>query len=260
MSTVQYDVVLEVEEVEGAAAGGRGREAGETEGPERPERPERPAAQGEAEGGRAGGEHRGAQVGGWAGGRCPAGLWAGVASTAGEGVRVVLSFAEPKTGAGWEPHPSHCTCECCRSCGFCGKVFSTVGSRKRHERDKHVEPGSLPCELCGKWCKNRGALIKHKSMLHRPLLAADIRYEAHPALLLAAHHSSLHHHSSALTPAALAASAPGVAAGGRNAPSPPPPLPPPPLTSASLSGVAAGEGEGGSPVGGEAQRAFQQFM
>lgn len=194
----------------------------------------------------------------WAGGRCPAGLWAGVASTAGEGVRVVLSFAEPKTGAGWEPHPSHCTCECCRSCGFCGKVFSTVGSRKRHERDKHVEPGSLPCELCGKWCKNRGALIKHKSMLHRPLLSADIRYEAHPALLLAAHHSSLHHHSSALTPAALAASAPGVAAGGRSAPSPPPP--PLPLTSVSLGGVAAGEGEAGSPAGGEAQRAFQQFM
>lgn len=136
-------------------------------------------------------------------------------------------------------------------------MFSTVGSRKRHERDKHVEPGSLPCELCGKWCKNRGALIKHKSMLHRPLLAADIRYEAHPALLLAAHHSSLHHHSSALTPAALAASAPGVAAGGRSAPSPPPP---PPLTSASLGGVAMGEGEAGSPAGGEAQRAFQQFM
>lgn len=190
----------------------------------------------------------------WVGGRAAGThrLWPAYRPPAGQGVRVVLSFAERKIGAGWEPHPSHCTCECCRSCGFCGKAFSTVGSRKRHERDKHVDPGSLPCEVCGKWCKNRGALIKHKSMLHRPLLAGDLRYDTHPALLLAAHsaahhHSSFsthhHHHTTPLppsTPATLAASSP--------------PLPPVSVT--TITTAAGGEGD----VGGDLQRAYQQFM
>ncbi|XP_064106477.1 protein abrupt-like isoform X7 [Macrobrachium nipponense] len=107
---------------------------------------------------------------------------------------------EVKTSVFWEPHPSHCACESCRCCGFCGKMFSTVGSRKRHERDKHVEPGSLPCELCGKWCKNRGALIKHKSILHRPLMtsATDFRFDTshhqHPAYLMGSYSTTQHNY------------------------------------------------------------------
>ncbi|XP_066967535.1 protein abrupt-like isoform X7 [Macrobrachium rosenbergii] len=107
---------------------------------------------------------------------------------------------EVKTSVYWEPHPSHCACESCRCCGFCGKMFSTVGSRKRHERDKHVEPGSLPCELCGKWCKNRGALIKHKSILHRPLMSSttDFRFDTshhqHPAYLMGSYSTTQHNY------------------------------------------------------------------
>ncbi|KAG7169915.1 hypothetical protein Hamer_G019730 [Homarus americanus] len=179
-------------------------------------------------------------------------LWAASRPSAGQGVRVVLSFAERKIGAGWEPHPSHCTCESCRSCGFCGKAFSTVGSRKRHERDKHVDPGSLPCEVCGKWCKNRGALIKHKSMLHRPLLATDLRYETHPALLLAAHSATHHHHSSFSTHHHHTT-----------------PLPPTTTTTTSslppvsVTTITSADSEGESPLGGmggDIQRAYQQFM
>ena len=65
-------------------------------------------------------------------------------------------------------HAPYCMCALCRGCSFCGKVFSTIGSRKRHERDKHVQAHALACDVCGKWCKNKGALIKHKSLLHRP--------------------------------------------------------------------------------------------
>lgn len=68
----------------------------------------------------------------------------------------------------WEvSHSGFCLCSSCRSCSFCGKCFSTAGSRKRHERDKHIETLSLACEYCGKWYKNRGALIKHRSISHR---------------------------------------------------------------------------------------------
>ncbi|KAK8727985.1 hypothetical protein OTU49_009328 [Cherax quadricarinatus] len=157
---------------------------------------------------------------------------------------------ERKIVAGWEPHPSHCTCESCRSCGFCGKAFSTVGSRKRHERDKHVDPGSLPCEVCGKWCKNRGALIKHKSMLHRPLLPTDIRYDTHPALLLAAHSAAHHHsfsthHTTPLPPTTPVTSTTTS--------------PLPPISVTAIGESSEGESALGA-VGGDIQRAYQQFM
>lgn len=84
-------------------------------------------------------------------------------------IRFVLSFAETfSLLGGWEvSHSSLCACSACRCCSFCGKPFSTAGSRKRHERDKHIENLSMACEQCGKWCKNRGALIKHRSVSHR---------------------------------------------------------------------------------------------
>ena len=52
-------------------------------------------------------------------------------------------------------------------CDYCNKIFSTVRSRKRHERDKHLQTKSLQCDECRKWYKNRGALVTHKSNFHR---------------------------------------------------------------------------------------------
>lgn len=166
------------------------------------------------------------------------------------GVRVVLSFAEHKM-MGWEPHPSHCTCECCRRCGFCAKTFSTVGSRKRHERDKHVDPGSLPCEVCGKWCKNRGALIKHKSILHRPLLPPG--YDAaHPAFLLAAHPQSHHHHHPFTTHHHQHTTTTITATSSS-------PLPPMSVTTITSADPSQGLGLL-ADLGSDLQRAYHQFM
>lgn len=85
-----------------------------------------------------------------------------------------------------------------------------------------MAPGSLPCEVCGKWCKNRGALIKHRSLLHRPLLSPpEPPAPAPPALVMAPHFRG--------------------------------PAPPPPL-------VEPGEVDPLAGLGAELQRVYHQFM
>ncbi|KAK3866971.1 hypothetical protein Pcinc_027528 [Petrolisthes cinctipes] len=124
-----------------------------------------------------------------------------------------------------------------RSCGFCGKIFSTVGSRRRHERDRHVDPGSLPCHLCGKWCKNRGALIKHRSTVHRPAIPPGPDPAPAPVLV----HTPCVPHNSA-TPLLPA---------------------PPPITAPPLSPPLPLDTFEGDPLvglGGELERAYHQFM
>lgn len=51
-------------------------------------------------------------------------------------------------------------------CRFCGKAFSTPGSRHRHEMTVHHKSEPLQCEICKGFYKNKNSLTAHKSQAH----------------------------------------------------------------------------------------------